>query len=191
MSEKNFKIVLALIVTVLVAGIIFILINFQPKNNPPVINNNLNPLLPMKITSSAFNSNDHLPGKFTCDGIGSNPPLQISDVPENAKSLALVMDDPDAPSGTFVHWVLWNIPPATAEIAEGSLPEKTVVGRNTLGENTFVPPCPPSGTHHYVFKLYALDTILNLSPATDQMALEQMMQNHILAQAELIGLYSR
>lgn len=145
----------------------------------------------MKLTSPAFVNNQYLPSKYTCDGNGVNPILEFTDRPNEAKSLALIFDDPDAPSETFIHWVVWNLPPDTARLEEGVLPSGAVVGKNTTEENNYVPPCPPSGAHHYTFKLYALDVVLNLSPATDKAKLELAMQGHILSQAELVGIYSR
>ena len=120
-----------------------------------------------------------------------NPPLFFSDIPKNAKSLALIMDDPDAPMGTFVHWVLYNIPPLVSEIKEDSIPQEVSVGKNGAGKDNYIGPCPPSGTHRYFFKLYALDSLLNFDTSPDKKAVEQAMERHILAKTELIGLYNR
>jgi Raf kinase inhibitor-like YbhB/YbcL family protein len=151
----------------------------------------------MKITSPVFLNNTKIPSKFTCDGEDINPPLFFTEIPDGTKSLALIIDDPDAPNrtesnsaGAFVHWVLFNISPKTTEIKENSVPGSALVGKNNTGETNFVGACPPSGTHHYHFKLYALDSVLNLS-TPDKATLEKAMQSHILEQAELIGLYSR
>ncbi len=145
----------------------------------------------MKLTSSAFTNNSNLPAQYTCDGAGTNPPLRISDVPTNAQSLVLIMDDPDALAGTFVHWLVWNIEPQPIEIEENSLPNGAISGTNSARRTGYVPPCPPSGTHHYVFKLYALDIKLDLTPNAGKDNLEQAMQGHILDSVELISLYSR
>lgn len=145
----------------------------------------------MQITSSAFKNNESIPAKYTCDGENINPPLQFSAVPETAKSLALIMDDPDAPRGTFVHWTLWNISPEQKEIAANSVPAGTVEGLTSFGKPGYGGPCPPAGTHRYFFKLYALDELLDLNPDADKAKLEQAMEGHVLAQAELVGLYSR
>jgi len=145
----------------------------------------------MKLNSTAFSNNAALPAKYSCDGQRINPPLEISDVPANTQTLALIFDDPDAPAGTFVHWVIWNIDPKIAEIAENSTPVGAKQGTNSAGKTGYFPPCPPSGTHRYIFKLYALDTVLNLTPNAGKDNLEQAMQGHILDAAELIGLYSR
>lgn len=145
----------------------------------------------MKITSSAFENSDSIPAKYTCDGNDINPPLIFSDIPENAQSLVLIMDDPDAPMGTWVHWIVWNIDPGARGIPENSVPKGSIEGKTSWGRSGYGGPCPPSGTHHYFFKLYALDTQLDLSSDADKPQLEQAMQGHILAQAELIGPYQR
>jgi hypothetical protein len=142
----------------------------------------------MKLTSPEFKNNEYLPKKFTCDGNEINPALAIENIPDNAKSLALIVDDPDAPAGTFIHWVVFDIPVSTT-ISENSVPGKE--GMNTTGTNSYVSPCPPSGTHRYFFKLYALGTMLNLKEGITKEQLESAMEGYILAQAELIGLYKR
>jgi Raf kinase inhibitor-like YbhB/YbcL family protein len=145
----------------------------------------------LKISSTAFGSNGMIPEKYTCDGDDVAPPLAIEGVPENARSLALVVDDPDAPAGTWVHWVVWNIDPKTAEIAEGTVPQGARQGMNDFRRLDYGGPCPPSGTHRYFFKLYALDTLLDLEKGATKAALERSMKDHLLAQAQLIGRYRR
>jgi len=145
----------------------------------------------MKIESPAFENNQPIPSKYTCDGEDINPPLKISDVPENAKSLVLIVDDPDAPFGAFTHWIVWNIDPKTSFIEENSVPDGAIVGVNDFGKNSYGGPCPPSGTHHYHFKLYALDSTLNLDKNSKKKDLEKAMENHILEKAEIIGIYKR
>jgi Raf kinase inhibitor-like YbhB/YbcL family protein len=145
----------------------------------------------LKITSPAFKHNEHIPPKYTCDGADVNPPLVIENIPAGAKSLALLVDDPDAPRGMWVHWVVWNMAPDTQEIEEGSIPSGSREGINDFRQRNYGGPCPPSGTHRYFFKLYALDTILNLDENTTKAKLEKEMTGHILNQAELIGLYKR
>jgi hypothetical protein len=120
-----------------------------------------------------------------------NPPLMVENIPPKAKSLALIVDDPDAPRGTWVHWVVWNADPGTREIKEQSIPTGAIQGMNDFGNRGYGGPCPPSGTHRYFFKLYALDTALTLGPNATKAALEAAMKGHILAEAELIGLYER
>lgn len=144
----------------------------------------------MILESPAFSHNAGIPPKYTCDGENISPPLMIGEAPENTKSLLLICDDPDAPAGTWVHWTLWNIPPTT-EIAENTVPAGATEGVTSFNTNGYGGPCPPSGTHRYFFKLYALDTILNLDQNTDHAQLQQAMQDHILATAEIIGLYTR
>ncbi|PJE50485.1 MAG: YbhB/YbcL family Raf kinase inhibitor-like protein [Candidatus Yanofskybacteria bacterium CG10_big_fil_rev_8_21_14_0_10_36_16] len=145
----------------------------------------------MNITSPSFNNGESVPSTYTCDGGNINPPLQFSEVPKEAKSLALIVDDPDAPVGTWFHWVMWNIKPETTEIRENVPPAEATQGMTSFGKTGYGGPCPPSGQHHYHFKLYALDTELNLSQATDAEALENAMMGHILEQAELVGTYER
>ncbi|MFA5410965.1 MAG: YbhB/YbcL family Raf kinase inhibitor-like protein [Candidatus Omnitrophota bacterium] len=142
----------------------------------------------MKISSPEFAHNQLIPKKFACEGEDINPPLVIEDVPAKAKSLALIMDDPDAPLGTWVHWVVFNLP-VIPRIEENSIPGKQ--GITNSGRKGYHGPCPPSGTHRYYFKVYALDTMLDLKEGISKGALEKAMQGHILAQAELIGLYKR
>ena len=142
----------------------------------------------MKITSPAFKHNELIPAEFTCEGKDSNPALTIEDIPGGTKTLALIVDDPDAPMGTWVHWVVYNIP-SVSEIKENSVPGEQ--GKNDFNRKDYGGPCPPSGTHRYFFKLYALDTELKLQGIVTKGSLEKAMQGHILATAELIGLYKR
>ncbi len=144
----------------------------------------------MKLTSPVFENNKEIPSEYTCDGANIAPELNIEDIPENAKSLALIMDDPDAPAGTWIHWVVWNIPPDTQTIAKGTEPQGTQ-GTTSFGKPGYGGPCPPSGTHRYFFKLYALDTTLDLKEGSTKEALEAAMQGHIKEKAELLGLYKR
>jgi Raf kinase inhibitor-like YbhB/YbcL family protein len=144
----------------------------------------------MKITSSAFQEGGNIPSKFTCDGGDTSPPLQIAEVPSGAKSLALVVDDPDAPSGLFTHWMVWNISPQNNTIAEGSTP-KGVHGRNDFGKSGYGGPCPPSGTHRYYFKIFALDRELELPAGAKRSQLDAAMKGHVIGQGELMARYSR
>ena len=145
----------------------------------------------LKIASPAFVSNGYIPARYTCDGTDISPPLEIGNIPAEAKSLTLIVDDPDAPVGMWVHWVVWNIDPATREIGEDSVPHAATQGKNDWKRNGYGGPCPPSGVHRYFFKLYALDTKLNLGAGTTKSNLEKAMEGHILAKSELIGLYKR
>lgn len=150
----------------------------------------------MKLGSSAFEHEGVIPSKYTCDGENINPPLKVADVPEGAKSLVLIMDDPDVPKhlkpdGMWDHWLVWNIPPETTEIREGQEPAG-VVGKNTGGSFGYRGPCPPDREHRYFFKLYALGAMIDLSKDTaTKTNLEAAMEGHILGQAELMGKYNR
>lgn len=143
---------------------------------------------PLLVTSPEFSNNEIIPARYTCIGSDINPELRIAGIPENTKSLALIVDDPDAPNGTFDHWVMWNIP-VVAKIEKNTAPG--IQGKNGKGENKYMGPCPPSGTHHYNFKIYALDTKLDLHSDSDKKALLQAMNNHILASGGLIGLFNK
>ena len=148
-----------------------------------------------KITSSAFKANGNIPSVYTCDGKNISPPLVWSGVPKEAKSLALIVDDPDAPERTWVHWVLYNLPPESKGFPEGvraqQLPAGTKEGINDFRSTGYGGPCPPSGKHRYFHKLYALDTILPDLGVPTKTKLEKAMRGHILAEAELVGSYAR
>ena len=143
----------------------------------------------LSLKSPAFEPTKLIPKKYTCDGENINPPLTIEGIPKETKTLALILDDPDAPSGTFDHWVVWNIPASTTKISENTVPGTE--GMNSAREHGYHGPCPPSGTHRYFFKVYALDTELSLGANSDRKGVEKAMQGHILAKGELIGLYHR
>ncbi|GAB4371625.1 MAG: YbhB/YbcL family Raf kinase inhibitor-like protein [Deltaproteobacteria bacterium] len=149
------------------------------------------PMSHLVLTSPAFSHNGMIPAKYTCDGADVNPPLSIDGVPEKAKSLALIVDDPDAPRGTWVHWVVWNIPADTRVIPEGTVPPGALQGTNDFGSRKYGGPCPPSGTHRYFFKLYALDAPLALPPGATKAQVEKAMSGHLLGKAETVGLYRR
>lgn len=144
----------------------------------------------MRLTSSAFEDGGRIPVKYTADGDDISPPLTIESVPEETKSLALVVDDPDAPVGTWVHWIVFNILSDIKQINEGETPQG-IEGRNDFGKLSYGGPAPPSGTHTYMFKLYALDITLNLKQGAGKKELEKAMQGHILEKAILKGKYSR
>lgn len=145
----------------------------------------------MELTSPVFTADEYMPEKYGCHGENINPPLRIEDVPEGTRSLALIVEDPDAPHGTFTHWVIWNINPGTHEIDENRVPGGAEQGLNDFKKTGYGGPCPPSGTHRYVFQLYALDTTLHLGKKAHVDDLVQAMEGHILEQTELVGLYSR
>ncbi len=143
----------------------------------------------MKI-KSVFENNEKIPEKYTCQGQDINPPLFFEDIPENTVSLVMIMDDPDAPMGTWDHWILFNMP-VIGKINENSTPENTKIGKNSWEKTEYGGPCPPYGTHRYFFKLYALDTNLNLENGASKKQIEEAMQGHVIARAELIGLYEK
>ena len=150
----------------------------------------------IEIKSSAFENNGSIPKQYTCDGENFSPPLLWNNIPEGTKSLALILDDPDAPSGTWTHWIIFNMPPASKGLQEGVLPIQDMAHETKQGINDFKKigyggPCPPSGTHRYFFKLYALDTKLNLESGNTKKQLEATMKEHVISQAELVGKYKR
>ncbi len=150
----------------------------------------------MILTSNAFSNKTPIPSLYTCDGKNISPPLTIKEIPKGSKSLAIIADDPDAPMGTFVHWVVYNIPANTTEVKENTpttprLNDGSIQGMNDFGKVGYGGPCPPFGQHRYFFKVYALDTELNLAPNATKHQVEKAMKEHIIAHGELIGLYQR
>jgi len=140
------------------------------------------------VTSPAFENNSPIPTKHTCDGEDVSPPIQIEGLPEETQSIVLIVDDPDAPMGTWDHWIVWNIPP-TERIKEDSVPG--IEGTNNFNKHSYGGPCPPSGTHRYYFKVYSLDVKLSLNPDSRKRDVEKAMMGHVLAKGELVGLYGR
>ena len=177
---------------VLVIVVLFGFLSYYSIQKTPQIGNNLAyAISPMTLTSSAFRDNEVIPRKYTCEAAGARVPLTIGDVPYDTKSLALVVDDPDAPSGTFTHWTVWNISPTTTEITEKGLPAGAVEGMTSFGKIGWGAPCPPLGTHRYYFKLYALNSLLNLPATTTLQALTSEIQSSLLAQVTLRGSYTK
>jgi Raf kinase inhibitor-like YbhB/YbcL family protein len=142
----------------------------------------------IKMRSVAFSHGGSIPPRYTCEGENVNPPLEISDLPENTKSLAIIVEDPDAPRGTYDHWIAWNIPPNEA-IGENSRPG--IQGKNSFGNTGYGGPCPPSGSHRYFFKVYALDSDLNIEAGSDKKTLQEAMKGHVLESGELMGHYQK
>ncbi len=142
----------------------------------------------LHLTSAAFGDKGNIPSEYTCDGTDVNPPLEIGAIPLEARSLALIFEDPDAPSGTWLHWLVWNIP-ILQHIYENDIPGEQ--GLNDFGRNDYGGPCPPSGTHKYIFKVYALDDLIHLPEGSTRSRVEEAMQGHILAYGELAGVYKR
>jgi Raf kinase inhibitor-like YbhB/YbcL family protein len=142
----------------------------------------------LAISSAAFQHEGFIPSKYTCDGEGINPPLQIDKIPEETQSLAIIMEDPDAAKGVFDHWLVWNISPQSP-VLENSNPG--ISGINSTGKTGYHAPCPPSGSHRYYFYVFALDTKLDLEAGADKKALQKTMRPHILAKSNLMGRYQR
>jgi Raf kinase inhibitor-like YbhB/YbcL family protein len=145
----------------------------------------------MKLQSSDFENRQAIPMAFTCDGDGDRPELEISEVPESTKSLVLIVDDPDAPGGSFIHWLVWNIEPKNQIIKRNSVPDGIIIGCSQMGKSEYIAPCPPIGTHVYLFKLYALDILLPLDPALNKKTIRKMMEGHIIERTILRGFYER
>jgi Raf kinase inhibitor-like YbhB/YbcL family protein len=144
----------------------------------------------MKLTS-VFEHNTPIPSEYTCDGKDIAPVLKIEGVPEGTKELALIVDDPDAPMGTWVHWVVYNLPANTVKIEQNNLPEGTKEGITDFGRIGWGGPCPPYGTHRYFFKLYALNEALDLPPGATKNQLEKAIAGHVIEENQLVGLYNR
>ncbi len=142
----------------------------------------------LRVTSPAFMENEFIPSEYTCDGMNVNPPLNIENIPEEAKCLCIIVDDPDAPIHTWSHWLAWNIP-VTHHIKENCVLGSE--GLNDFLQHHYSGPCPPSGIHRYFFKVYALNELLHLSPETKKIQLEKAMSEHIIGFGEIIGLYKR
>lgn len=146
----------------------------------------------MKLTSPPIGENNHnIPSKYTCDGVNISPPLEIDEVPERAKSLVLIMDDPDAPGGTLNHWIVWNISPVIKKIKKNSIPTGAIVGKNAFGENNYIGPCPPADTHAYLFKLYAIDALLPIDSTLGKKEIRRAIEGHILEKTLFKGYYRR
>jgi len=186
-------------ILVLVAAVAIVLVGvyFATLTPPtPQLTESSQSTFGMVLTSSAFQDGGRIPQKYTCDGENTSPPLSWTGAPEGTKTFALIVDDPDAPGGTFTHWVIFNIP-ATEDNLPASIPNTPTLsagvmqGINGAGKIGYAGPCPPSGVHHYVFTLYALDTTLNLQPGSTKQDTLNSMQGHILAQTQITGLYSK
>jgi Raf kinase inhibitor-like YbhB/YbcL family protein len=144
----------------------------------------------LTVSSSAFNDYTNIPIKYTCDGENINPPITIQNIPEGTKSIVLIVEDPDAPIRTWVHWIVWNIPP-TNNVKEKLMSVLGVNGTNDFGKKMYIGPCPPSGVHRYFFKVYALNDLFKLNSTATKVDLEKEMSSHIIGFGELVGLYKR
>lgn len=168
----------------------------KPSAQAPAANSSAQQKTGIQLTSTAFKESESIPRPYTCDGIDISPPLEWTGAPKSAKTIALIVDDPDAPSGTFVHWVLYNLPADGLGLIENTPATETLRGGGMQGKNDFGKigyggPCPPSGTHRYFFKVYALDAELSLKVGATKAEVEKAMQGHIVAQGQLMGTYSR
>jgi Raf kinase inhibitor-like YbhB/YbcL family protein len=169
--------------------IMFIEVGCEAKNTPATSEGSMD--MTIQISSSEFSEGGSIPRQFTCDDVNVSPPLSWTGVPTHTLSLTLIVDDPDAPAGTWVHWVLYNLPPELSGLAQG-MTGIGVEGMNDFRRLGYGGPCPPKGpTHRYYFKIYALDTILDLKPGATKTQVELAMQGHILAQGRLMGKYGR
>ena len=183
-------IVPALVAAAVIGG--YILFSFPDKPPVPQQPSQTNKIpTEFSLSSLAFANDGQIPERHTCDGENISPPFAIANIPDKAKSLVFIMDDPDAPSGTWTHWVLWDIPPTVVEIAEGKVPEWAVEGMTSSGKPGYTGPCPPSGSHRYFFTIYALDELLRFNNQTTRKELESAMTGHLVGQAHFFGRYSR
>ncbi len=186
--KKLLIIIIAAVIIVILTSVTLYIYNPPSSNSDSALNINITNQMKIK---SVFENNTKIPEKYTCEGSDISPPLEISEIPKNAKTLAIIVDDPDAPMGTWLHWTIWNIAVtgSNVSISEGEAPGTE--GKNDFGNTEYGGPCPPSGTHRYFFKAYALDVGLSLEKGASKQQLEKAMQGHILDKAEIIGLYSK
>ena len=188
------KIIIGIIVIIILGLGAFLLYKYSGRTTTTFSEssqNKINTTPPMTITSPAFLDAQAIPKQYSCDGSGINPPLNFSNIPAEAKSLALTIQDPDAPNPPWTHWVMWNISPSTTSVSENSVPPEATQGQGSSGQNVYGAPCPPSGTHHYIFTVYALDAKLIIPSYSTFDNLQTAMQGHIISQAQLVGTYSR
>lgn len=178
-----------IIVIVIIAVVVGIFI-INNNTSAPALEPETKNMQTLKITSTAFENSGNIPPKYTCDGEDVNPPLSVENIPAEAKSLAIIFDDPDAPAGTWTHWTVWNIEPASI-IAEANAPKGSTEGETSFGETGYGGPCPHSGSHRYFFKVYALDTKLDLPPKSSISELAEAIKGHTVAYGELMGRYER
>lgn len=187
MTKSNLKPFLIIVLTgsLLLSGCQSNTVTNQTPNYPS--NQNIS----MQLSSPSFTNNSPLPAKFTCQGQSINPELQISGAPSDAKSLALILDDPDAPNGDFVHWVVWNIPANTKSIPENVGAKFAVQGNNDASKQQYSAPCPPTGIHRYFFRLFALSSILDIPATSTKADLLKAMEGKILDENQLMGTYRK
>jgi Raf kinase inhibitor-like YbhB/YbcL family protein len=180
-----------IIILVIIGGVWFTIKSGQNTAKPEQPFQQIKEIKPMNFLSPTFKKGENIPAKYTCKGENISMPLQIENVDPGVKSLALIVDDPDAPKGDWAHWVMWNIDPSTKSISENSVPKGAVVGVNDFGQNNYGGPCPPSGTHRYFFKLYALDSKLIIISFSAKADLLKAMEGHVIGKAEFFGIVSK
>jgi hypothetical protein len=196
------KAIVIFIAIIILGLVVFVLYKYSGKRTVTFVNqdqNLTNTTTPMNISSPSFLDNQTIPKQYTCDGDGINPELDFANMPAEAKTLALVISDPDAPTGTWIHWLMWNISASTTKISQNSIPGGAVQGQGSSGQNVYGSACPPvpsvaegpAGIHHYIFTVYALDSALNLPSYSTADKLQAAMQGHIITQAQLVGVYGR
>jgi len=184
---RNFLIIVVIIIAIIGSFSLYRNKVLAPETAPDAKN-----MQTLKITSSVFEENKIIPPKYTCDGENINPPLEISGIPENSKSLVLIMNDPDAPMGVWDHWIKWNIPVTGESMVFGEGEEPAgISGKNSGGKFSYQGPCPPNGEHRYFFKIYALNSTLNLPEGSGRKETEKAMGAYIIASGELMGRYNR
>lgn len=180
---------LGIVALVFLTGIIYAFISLKYKTGgqkPQKVN-----MTQMQIKSTVFENNGHIPSRYTCDGEDVNPSLEFVNIPEDTQSLALIVEDPDAPGKTWVHWVVFNIDPHASHVGEDSVPGHGIEAVTDFGRTGYGGPCPPSGPHRYNFKLYALDTKLDLTEDVTRDELDHAMERHIIEESILTGIYTR
>src|SRR3990167_5429426 len=183
---------LVLLLLAVVVGIIIVIATKQDQQGGKMDNQSKPTISTLALSSTAFNDNQPIPTQFSCKGENVNPPLAVTGAPTEAKALALIVHDPDAVSGDFTHWLIWDLPTSTTAINANSVPVGAVKGQNDGGQNKYMGPCPPTGTgtHRYMFELYALDSVLNLPAGSDRSTLEKAMESHTLAKTTLTGFFN-
>jgi Raf kinase inhibitor-like YbhB/YbcL family protein len=186
---------LLIIIFIIILGLgVFLLYKYSGRKTTSFTSpdqSKINTTTPMTISSPAFLDSQAIPKQYSCDGDGTNPPLAFSNIPAETKSLALLVEDPDAPTPPWIHWVMWNISPATTQISENSVPTGAMQGQGSSGQNVYGSLCPPSGLHHYIFIVYALDTTLTIPSYSTADNLKSAMQGHVIEQTQLTGTYTR
>ncbi len=193
LEKKLFKQLIIIGVALMLTIVALVILCIQKPKGPPPPAPIITPqtFSTMIIASSAFENEKYIPAKYTCDGIDINPPLRFAEIPEGTLSFALIVDDPDATSGDWVHWLIWNIGVDITNINEDSSPAGAKVGLTDFGKNEWGGPCPSKGEHRYEFKLYALNTMLGIPENSTKADLLNAIQGHVIAEAKLTGLYSR